>query len=155
MKHHLYTGSFAALEIRWMDTIAELQKGDSLSPVAVLVGSNLLASYLKQRIVAENRTAANLRFYTFLDLCRHLGSDAELCDPRPRLPHLGSLEILRDILSRGAPERFSEVASRSGFQDALIATFRDLRDAGIQPSALIAGNTSSILPIFSSSFAGG
>jgi exonuclease V gamma subunit len=69
MKHHLYTGSFAALEIRWMDTIAELQKGDSLSPVAVLVGSNLLASYLKQRIVAENRTAANLRFYTFLDLC--------------------------------------------------------------------------------------
>jgi ATP-dependent helicase/nuclease subunit B len=136
MKHRLYTGPFAALEIRWLDTIAELQKGDSLSPIAILVGSNLLACYLKQRIVAENRAAANLRFYTFLDLSRRLAGDAEIRDPRPRLPHLASLEILRDILSVRVPERFSEVAGSRGFQDALIATFRDLRDAEIEPSAI-------------------
>ena len=43
MGHSIFTGSFAALEPRWMDTISELQGGDPLLEINVLVGSNILA----------------------------------------------------------------------------------------------------------------
>lgn len=136
MAHRIFTGTFAALEARLIETIAEEQAGDPLAPVAVLVGSNILAAFLKNQIAGQGRSAANLRFYTFLDLAAKLCSGARASRARPRLPHLGASLLLEDILQAHTPQVFAQVAGFAGFRGALLDTFRDLRDAGIAPEAL-------------------
>jgi RecB family exonuclease len=136
MTHRIYAGSFAALEARLLETIAEEQAGDPLAPVAVLVGSNLLAAYLKGRMAAPGRTSANVRFHTFPDLVETLGAGAHTGRRKPRLPHLGASLLIEDVLEAQTPEVFSRVSSLAGFRGALLDTFRDLRDAGITPDFL-------------------
>ncbi len=136
MAHRIFTGSFEALEARLFDVIAEQQAGDALAPVAVLVGSNILAAHLKIRIAVRMRSAANVRYYTFLDLVSKLCSSAGVERPKPRLPHLGASLLLTDVLEEHTPEAFRLVAAYAGFRAVLLDTFRDLRDAGITPEAL-------------------
>ncbi len=133
MAHHIYTGSFAGLEMRWLEEVACLQAGDPLRPVPVLVGSNILASHLKA-VLARSRPAANIRFYTFLDLVNTLAR--EETSSRPRLPRLGGISFLDESLEAGVPEVFAGVATYPGFRSNLLDTFRDLRDAGIAPANL-------------------
>lgn len=139
MAHRIFIGPFAALESRWLEEVARLQKDDPLAPVTVLVGSNLLATYLKGRVAERGRAAANLRFYTFLDLGRSLGQAPGGGEPKPRLPHLGASAILESLLTSQAPAVFSALIGYAGFRDALLDTFRDLRDAGVAPSDLDEG----------------
>jgi len=68
MSHSIYLGSFAALEFRWMEVVAGLQRENPLQEINVLVGSNILASYLKRRFAQTGRVLTNIRFHTFLDL---------------------------------------------------------------------------------------
>jgi CRISPR/Cas system-associated exonuclease Cas4 (RecB family) len=139
MAHRVFTGPFAALEGRWLEEAARLQKDDPLAPVTVLVGSNLLATYLKGRVAERGRAAANLRFCTFLDLSRSLGQFPAGGDHKPRLPHLGASAILESLLASQAPSVFRAVTGYAGFRDALLDTFRDLRDAGVTPNDLDEG----------------
>jgi hypothetical protein len=136
MSHAIFAGSFAALELQWMDTASDLQRDDPLREVNVLVGSNILASYLKRRIADSGRTAANIRFYTFLDLTGRLanvtGSDAR----KPRLPRLAAGIILENLLLENTPPVYALISGCRGFHDSLLETFRDLRDAGIKPVEL-------------------
>jgi exonuclease V gamma subunit len=90
MAHEIFTGSFAALEARWFEQTTGLQRDDPLAPVAILVGSNLLASYLRSRIGEHIGAAANLRFYTFLDLAMRLAQAAGGPERKARLPRLGA-----------------------------------------------------------------
>ena len=136
MTHHVFTGTFEALEAQLFDMIAEQQEGDPLAPVAVLVGSNILAAYLKRRSVAVMRSAANVRYYTFLDLVSKLRSSAGDVRRKSRLPHLGASLLLTDVLDGHTPAVFGRVAVYAGFRAVLLDTFRDLRDAGITPEAL-------------------
>jgi RecB family exonuclease len=139
MPHSIYTGSFHALELRWMDTISELQRKDPLAEVNVLVGSNVLASYLKRRLAESGRTAANIRFHNFLDVALRLASISGSADTKPRLPRLGATFVLEDLLAGNIPSVFGSVCGYRGFRDALLETFRDLRDAGIDPGELDSG----------------
>ena len=140
MSHRLFTGSFAALEKRLFEEIGRLQADDPLTPVAILVGSNLLASYLRVRMAREGRAAANLRFYTFLDLATRLAEPAAgRATRKARLPHLGGSLLLENILAENPSPVFAPVSSFTGFKDAVLDTFRDLRDAGIGPRALDEG----------------
>jgi RecB family exonuclease len=134
MAHQIYTGPFAALEDRLMCEFDERQRTDPLSPVAVLVGSNLLATYLRRRYAAHHGPSANIRYYTFLDFAVQLARRTRFADPRPRLPRLGASAILESILAKLTPEVFRPVSSYSGFRSALLDTFRDLRDAGVDAS---------------------
>ncbi len=139
MTHRIFTGSFEALERRLFAQIGALQKNDPLVPIAVLVGSNLLASYLRTCIAEQGRAVANLRFYTFLDLATRLAEAARGPEPKARLPHLGASAILEDILAAQPPPVFAPVSAFTGFRDALLDTFRDLRDAGVDPQRLDEG----------------
>ena len=139
MPHSIYTGSFPALELRWMDTISELQREDPLAEINVLVGSNILASYLKRRLAENGRAAANIRFHNFLDIALRLASISCGADAKPRLPRLGVAFVLEDMLAGNTPSVFSPVSGYRGFRDALLETFRDLRDAGIDPDELDSG----------------
>ncbi len=136
MAHRIYTGAFAALEARLIDLVLEQQAGDTLAPVAVLTGSNILATYLKGRLADRRRAVANVCFYTFPDLVAKLGSGAQAGNARPRLPHLGASLLLDAILDESTPAPFLRVAGYGGFHAALLDTFRDLRDAGVTPDAL-------------------
>jgi ATP-dependent helicase/DNAse subunit B len=136
MGHSIYTGSFAALEIRWMDLVAELQQNDPLQEINVLVGSNILASYLKRRFARTGRALMNIRFHTFLDLTGRLAAITESSSRKRRLPNLGNAIILEDVLAAQTPSVYSPLSSFPGFRDALLDTFRDLRDAGIPPQAI-------------------
>jgi ATP-dependent helicase/nuclease subunit B len=128
MGHRIFTGPFHALESRLLEEIKELQHEDPLAPVPVLLGSNILATYLRRQIALAGRAAANLRFFNFLDLARLL-SGAQ--SARPKIPRLGPSVILESLLAENTPAAFSSVAPFPGFRDALLDTFRDLRDAGI------------------------
>jgi RecB family exonuclease len=136
MAHRIFTGPFASLEARLLDLIVEQQAGDALAPVAVLVGSNILAAYLKSRVAGRGRATANVRYYTFRDLVAKLCAARGGSPQKPKLPHLGASLLLADILEAHTPEVFGRVAGFAGFRAALLDTFRDLRDAGITPEAL-------------------
>jgi ATP-dependent helicase/nuclease subunit B len=132
----ILTGTFDALEPRLLEMIAEQQATDPLAPVAILVGSNILASYLKSRIAAQGRGAANVRFHTFLDLAAKLSAGSRTGGSKRPLPHLGASLILEAALKERTPAPFARVAEYAGFRGALLDTFRDFRDAGILPAAL-------------------
>src|SRR6059036_3338605 len=116
MVHRIFTGPFIALEERLIQDIAGLQSEDPLAPVAILVGSNVLATYLKYRIAERGRAAANLRFYTFIDLAARLGSAAPRQTGMPRLPRLGASMILDEILRSESPKVFERVSAFDGFR---------------------------------------
>ncbi|NWG12696.1 MAG: PD-(D/E)XK nuclease family protein [Acidobacteria bacterium] len=136
MDHRIYAGPFVALEPCLSEEIRRLQAGDPLSPVNVLVGSNVLAAYLKRRVVADGPGIANLRFYTFIDLALRLAAPVSGEDPRARMPRLGPARILQSILAGRIPRVFEPVREFGGFRDALLSTFRDLRDAEVTAEAL-------------------
>ena len=130
LNHSVYTGSFAALEKRWIELIAGLQRNDPLLEINILVGSNILALYLKRRLAESGKTVANIRFHTFLDLVRRLAADSEAAPLKPRLSHLGASILLENVLAKHAPRIFAPLSGSRGFRDAVLDTFRDLRDAG-------------------------
>ena len=136
MHHLIYIGSFESLELRWMDTISDLQREDPLLEIGVLVGSNILASYLKRNLAENGRTAANIRFYTFLDLAARFAALSGEAPPKPRLPRLGPAIILENLLAENTPLLYRSLSGYRGFRDALLETFRDLRDAGVSPDEL-------------------
>lgn len=129
--HRIYTGSFAALETGWMEAVAALQRHDPLAEVNVLVGSNILASYLKRRLAENGRPAANVRCHTFPDLMRRLVEPSALSAMPSPLPPLGPAILLESLLAGSVPEAYAALAGYKGFRDALLETFRDLRDADI------------------------
>lgn len=132
--HRLVTGPFAALEPEFLAAIRELQREDPLRPLEILVGSNLLAVYLRRRATEAMGAVANLRFLTFLDLARGL---APADDPRPPLPPLGARLLARRALRETAEAAaFGPLRERDSLASALLSTGDDLRDAGIPPGGL-------------------
>jgi ATP-dependent helicase/nuclease subunit B len=136
MSHSIYTGSFAELEAQWMSVVAELQRDDPLLEVDILVGSNILASYLKHRLAVTGRTVGNVHFYTFSDLLSRFAQASTFEIRKPPLPRLGPSILLADIVAENSPAIFAQVSGYRGFRDALLDTFRDLRDAGFSPEEL-------------------
>ena len=116
--------------------IVGLQRDDPLRAINVLVGSNILATYLKRAFARSGNAMANVRFYNFLDLANRLASLSDNNTGKQRLPHLGESIVLESILSAHTPEAYAPLSSVPGFRDALLDTFRDLRDAGIAPMEL-------------------
>ena len=53
--HRLVAGTFPALEPAFLDAVRELKRADPLRSVEVLVGSNLVALYLRRRAATPKR----------------------------------------------------------------------------------------------------
>ncbi len=134
--HRIFAGSFAALEARWMDFVAGIQSDDPLQGINVLVGSNILATYLKRAYARSGRALANARFLTFLDLAGRLAGAPGSEEKKQTLPSLGNSIILEDILAAQKPDAFAPLSGFPGFREALLDTFRDLRDAAVTPQTL-------------------
>ena len=142
LRHRIYTGTFEALESKYKDTIDELQCDDPLFEVTVLAGSNILASYLRRRLAESGRSAANIRFYNFPDLVRNIMSapvfTRGIDSSRPAFPSLGSVVLLESLLEDrvNLPKAYAPLSGYKGFRNALLETFRDLRDADIDADKL-------------------
>jgi ATP-dependent helicase/nuclease subunit B len=119
-----------------MEVVAELQRNDPLFEVNILVGSNILASYLKRRLAVTGRTVGNVRFHTFLDLLNLLAHTSEPVARKPHLPRLGPSILLETLLASHLPKVYESLSGYRGFRDALLDTFRDLRDADFSPEEL-------------------
>ena len=133
-EHRLVCGPFPALEPEFLAAVRALKRDDPLRPIQVLVGSNLLAVYLRRRAAGEFGAVANLRFLTFLDLAREIAPEE---DPRPSLPPLGeTLLARRALLETAEGAAFGELRSRPSLAAAIVSTAADLRDAGIPPDEL-------------------
>ncbi|MGE5345958.1 MAG: hypothetical protein ACM3JH_08395, partial [Acidithiobacillales bacterium] len=132
--HRLVTGPFASLEPGFLAAVRELKREDPLRPVEVLVGSNLLAVYLRRRAADEMGAVANLRFLTFLDLARDVAPDD---DTRPPMPPLGEALLAREaLLGTKEAVAFEAIRTRPSLAAALVSTANDLRDAGIRSEEL-------------------
>jgi ATP-dependent helicase/DNAse subunit B len=137
-RHRLVAGPFSVLEPRLFTTIEELQRGDPLAQVEILVGSNLLGLDLRRRYTdwraarAQGRGHANLRFPTLFDLARETAGQVP---GRPAPSSLLFAAVAAAISRVAEAARFGPVRHRVGFARAVEATLRDLRDAGISPEA--------------------
>ena len=132
--HRLIVGPFAALEPAFLRKVRELKTGDPLRPVDVLVGSNLVALYLRRRTAEELGAVANLRFLTFLDLAKNVHAPDGV---RPPLPPLGEAILAWQALAATPDARaFGPLRDRPSLRQALVRTADDLRDAGIPADAL-------------------
>lgn len=132
--HRLLTGRFQDLEERFLETVLALKATDPLTPVEVLVGSNLLGLYLRRCAAQTFGGVANLRFVTFLDLARERAQEP---DSRPRLPALGeNLLSHRTLLESPEGEVFGSLRDRPSTAALLVRTAADLRGAGIPVARL-------------------
>jgi ATP-dependent helicase/nuclease subunit B len=114
------------LEGTLFEHIALRKAEDPLSPVHVLVGSNLLGIYLRKRLALRTGGHINVRFLTFADMIR-LFDDPD----RLSLPAFAERAIVEELVSDGGlPPAFESVSGSAGFGDALLATFTDLIEGG-------------------------
>jgi len=132
--HQLFIGPFQPeLEEGLLAFLKRKKETDPLSPLVVLIGSNLLGLYLRRFLVLRGLNHINLRFLTFIDFAKALAAgpmNREGFRPLPRFGDLVVVSFLTEKIERGS--YFSPIASRRGFQRALGATFRDLWDGGME-----------------------
>ncbi|MEW5807665.1 MAG: PD-(D/E)XK nuclease family protein [Acidobacteriota bacterium] len=138
LERRLYPGAFhPELEDSFVAEVQGIRNKNPLSPIIVLVGSNLLGLYLRRLLARRSGSIFNIRFLTFLDLARALVSDRIFPEGRRELPPLADKliieELLKKLLMRKGRklEYFSEIAAYDGFRDAILATIEDLKEAGI------------------------
>ena len=132
-KRQLFLGPFQPeLEEAFFALIKEKREQDPLAPLVVLVGSNLLALYLRRLLVLKGLNHINIRFCTFLDLAKLLTVESLNEEGLRPLPRFGDLVCIASLSEKiGINGYFKAIAGRKGFQKSLAATFRDLWDGGI------------------------
>ena len=137
-KREVVMGAFQpVLEGALVGRIRAAKADDPGAPVVVLVGSNRLAVYLRRQL-AEHLPLWNVRFFTFSQLARSLGSAPLRAQGRKPLPPLAGALIIRDLVTSGAGY-FRPVADLPGFGRTALASIQDLKEAGVGPDALARG----------------
>ena len=103
-KHTLFLGPFQPDLEEVLFAWVRAGKGkDFFAPLVVLVGSNLLALYLRRMLAQRGLNHINLRFLTFIDLARTLAAeplDREGLRPLPRYGDLVFISSLADEAER-------------------------------------------------------
>lgn len=108
-----------------------------LAPAVLLVGSNLLGLYLTRLLARRLGAVGGLRVMTFLDLARTLAR-AEIDREGLRAIPVAGERLLARVLAKALPDTsyFASIARTEGFEEAILATLRDVRDAGLTPGDL-------------------
>lgn len=133
----LFVGRFSPdLEDTFLRELA--QRRDALSPVWILAPTGPLQRRLRRRI-AEQGGAAGLRFFGFESLTEEIVEIRLARLGRQRLPEGGDLLLLEEIFRQEPLGYFEPSRNEPRFAAALLATLRDLKDAGITPEELVVG----------------
>jgi len=132
----LITGPFRpALEDALAGRIRAIKADDPGASVIVLVGSFALTQYLP-RLIAEKTPLWNVHFVDFRGLIDRLARPALRADGRRPLPAGAAPLLVREIAAKEHAGYFGRVADLPGFARAVAETIRDLKDAGLDSSAL-------------------
>ena len=118
------------LEPALVERVASARRADRNRPLAVLVGSNLLAARLGRALARRLDGLFNVRFVTFADVARSLAAAVGGAARSP-IPPFAGRAIVEELLSTGdVPRVFEGAAGTKGFREALSATFADLSEGG-------------------------
>ena len=132
----LITGLFRpTLERKLAERIGAIQADGPGASVIVLVGSNMLALHLR-RLLAKDTPLWNVRFFTFAEMARTLGSAPLRALGRRPTPDLAEQFIVRDVVGKLPKGYFDPVAGMPGFITTAAESIRDLKEAGLPPAAL-------------------
>ncbi len=127
------------LENALVDTVRKFKEGHALSPLLILVPSDMLRRRLKISLTAEARmNLLNVYILTFHQLYLRLLEESR-SDCALNLADDTLMEAALDHWIKNAgPESaaFSTVADTAGGPGALWQTLRDLKDGGVQPADL-------------------
>ena len=127
--HSLRVGSFPALESALGGHVAEAKRRlGPLASVVVVVPTALLRLHLRRRLANH----VNIRFLTLADLIREAVPESK------PLPPFADELIAESVIAGKVKEGdyFHPVKSSAGFRQCLLATIRDLKEAGIGPREL-------------------
>ncbi|MBI5396293.1 MAG: PD-(D/E)XK nuclease family protein [Verrucomicrobia bacterium] len=126
--HSLRTGAFQELEAALGGHVADIRRHGPLAPLLVIVPTALLRLHLRRRLAGH----LNLRFVTLAELVRTLTPGAK------PLPAFADELIAAQIIEKGVADGsyFAPVKATAGFRQSLLATLRDLKEAGIAPKQL-------------------
>ncbi|MDE3117495.1 MAG: exodeoxyribonuclease V subunit gamma [Nitrospirota bacterium] len=135
---------FPDLERALVEDIRRLKAADPLAPLALIVPSSSLVTWLRRLLVVESGLPLlNVHFVTFYQLALRLADEWRTADEpeasAPRIEIVQDLfceQLLAHIVNRGLPELTSlaRSASTPGAAAALWATVRDVKDAAIDPA---------------------
>ncbi len=130
------------LQEAFVEELSRLKASDPLRPVTVLVGSDFLRLHLQRHLAVRLGGHANVSFLRLRDLARRLGAAHYLKAGRRRLPAAGRDLLLEEtVRARAHGTYFNKIAATPGFIEALGATIRDLKDAGVEPVTLRAADS--------------
>ncbi len=136
-ERRLLHGSFPELEEAFLRETAALRRADPLAPMVVLVPNQMLRFHLARRLATAGCPHTNILFHTLNSLAQRMAADALALEGKSPLPEFcAELALARAIQEGGALEYFAPVAAKRGFQAALLATCRDLKDAVLTPAGL-------------------
>jgi hypothetical protein len=127
------------LEDRLVEEVVELRRRDRLASAILLVGSNPLGAYLTRLLARRTGGHCGLRVMTFLDVARSVAAPAIAREGLRPLPDTGERLLVRNLAAsvpRGS--YFHGIRDKAGFEEALLATLRDLRDGGFAARDLTA-----------------
>lgn len=126
MRTEVIVGPAASVEAALFEEIQRLRNQDSLAPIHIVVPSNILAVSLRRRLASELGGAFNVRLATFIEVVKLLAGpgDKPLAGDSERLA-----AIRRAVVGRSG--YFESVARQPGLHRALLATLRDLENAGV------------------------
>lgn len=127
--HSLRTGAFQELEAALGEQLAGVRSQHGpLAPRLVIVPTALLRLHLRRRLANQ----INLRFVTLAELVRMLTPELK---PLPQFAdELIAAKIIKDGVAEGS--YFKPVKDTAGFRQSLLASIRDLKEAGIAPKQL-------------------
>jgi hypothetical protein len=133
-EHCIITGSFSTvLEDALARDIADAKNADPLAPVVVLVGSNMLGTYLARMLARRGASHVGIRFLTLAGLAKELAASAA-----HSLTTEEEETAARKVLDGlDADDYFGPIKDRPGFTGAFLATCRDVTSAGLAPGAEI------------------
>ncbi len=134
-RHRLITGlSLVSLEGKLGELIGEVKGDDPLSPAVILVGSNVLRTYLRRKLGKEMGAHINLNFPLIIDLASALSEPIRRKKGGSSAPY-GGAELLAAEVAQKKAGYFSNIKEKEGLHRSLLGTFTDLREGGIDKLA--------------------
>jgi len=131
MKSRVVTGKlFPDLLESLITHINRVKEDDPIRPIYILTSSNVSINFLRKEVASRLDGFINIRFFTFFDLVKHLSVfDGE---NRPLLPDFADEVLVAGLLEENEKEVDSFIQiPRGGLIRALLSTFNDLSEAGL------------------------
>jgi len=136
----LLTGDYPVLESTFFNEVKAVREREPFDSLLVLVSSKLLGLHLRRLLVEQGVAHFNLRFWTLEEFARQVSTSNLLSQGKTELPsHADELlvgNIVKSLAEQNQDFYFHDIADRQGFHRAILATFRDLKDACLLPADL-------------------